>query len=80
MAKSNNRVAAEVTTERPKHGGKFELESLDIQPAKNGGFIMRKRMRPIATSSSTPMGWMEPEVYTYASFDELVKGMKKCLA
>ena len=84
-APTPTRTAEGYATTTVKRGHGKTLTRAEIEPSKNGGFVVKEFYRmPEKKSgkgglSMTPNGWMDPEVATYASFDALVAGLKKCV-
>ena len=62
------------------------LTRAEIEPSKNGGFVVKEFYRQADKKagkggmSMVPNGWMDPETATYASFESMVSGLKKCFA
>ena len=70
------------SAEKPKPLGPLEVHRVEIEPSENGGFSVRcfKREKKTAGSRSTYMGYIDPEMYTFESFDSMSAFLKKTLA
>ena len=72
------------STQTVKRGSGKVLTRAEIEPSKNNGYVVKEFYRMTDKKagkggmSMTPNGWMDPEIATYASFDSMVAGLKKC--
>lgn len=73
--------ASATGSRKPEGGGTKTLNSVNIEPSKNGGYTVeqRYRMKKKESGPSCYDGYCEPDTYTFESLDSLFAHLKKTL-
>lgn len=75
MANSAAQAPATASTSKPK-AKNLKLDSLNISPTENGGYVVRCTKKPAETSKGE-VGYYSPDEYAFGDKPQLVEFLNK---